>query len=123
MVRKRKQYQIKSYELWDYKRKEGREINLAENQVVELIQAIQGRKYNEDGINPIPELIFLEIDNKVPKQLLEKHIKNGLYINGKKYVRFVRSSSMGRNGTISFIEENLYRPLMRLIYLIIRHDR
>ncbi|HHV25977.1 MAG TPA: hypothetical protein GXX63_02135 [Tissierellia bacterium] len=121
-IRKRKQYQIKSYELWDFNekgelRKEGREINLAENQIVELIQAIKGREYNEDGINPIPELFFLEVGNKIPKEILKEHIKNGLYINNKKYVRLVRSSSMGRNGTISFIEENLYRPMMRLISL------
>lgn len=121
-IRKRKQYKIKSYELWDFNekgelRKEGREINLAENQIVELIQAIKGREYNEDGINPISELFFLEVENKVPKQLLEKHIKNGLYIDGKKYVRLVRSSSMGRNGTIAFIQEDLYIPMMRLISL------
>lgn len=123
MARKRKQYQIKSYNLWDFepetgqKRREGREINIAENQNTELIQAIKKRIYDEDGINPIPELFFLEVDNKVPKEMLKERIKNGLYIDGKKYVRLVRSSSMGRNGTISFIEEGLYEPMMRLISL------
>ena len=121
--RKRKQYQIQSYYFYDFepttgvKRREGREINLAENQIVELIQSIKKREYNEDGINHISELFFLEVGDKVSKVILERHIKNGLYIDDKKYVRLVRSSSMARNGTIAFIEEDLYRPMMRLISL------
>lgn len=122
MARKRRQYQIKNYTMWDFDdagiaTKEGQEINIAENQVIELIQAIKGCKYNEDGINPIPELIFLEVNNKTNRDQLTERIKNGLIVDDYKYNRLIRSSSMARSGTISFVDENIKDELMKLISL------
>jgi len=123
MMRKRRQYQIMSYELYDFemetgeKRHEGREINIAENQVTELIQSLRQRTYNSEGKNELSELIFIEINERLMKDYLSKILKNGVIINNKKYVRFVRSSSMARTGTVAFVEEGLYNEIMELISL------
>src|SRR5690554_1423977 len=107
-MRKRRQYQIKNFNMYDFNDfnftiKSGEEINLAENQITELIQKLKNREYNEDGINFIPELIFVETGNKVDKNHLKNLLIDGVEVidkneienenmNGKKYVRLVRSS-------------------------------
>ena len=132
-MRKRRQYQIKNFNMYDFNDfnftiKSGEEINLAENQITELIQKLKNREYNEDGINFIPELIFVETGNKVDKNHLKNLLVDGVEVidkneienenmNGKKYVRLVRSSSMARNGTIAFIQEDLKDKMMELISL------
>lgn len=120
--RKRRQYQIENYSMYDFNtlniaERQGQEINIAENQITELIMSIKNRSYDEDGVNFIDGLIFLEVGDKVNKTKLKNLLKEGLYIEDKHYVRFIRSSSMARNGTIAFIQDDLYEDMMKLISL------
>lgn len=127
MARKRKQYQINTYKLGDFDKygsiksfKEGTQTGLAENQVTELIQAIKRRRYIKDDFNYIPELIFLNV-KKVKtddqKAKLSSLISQGIEINGKKYQRFVRSTSMARTSKIAFVDEEILNRMELLISL------
>lgn len=127
MARKRKQYQINTYKLGDFdsdgvlkSSKEGVQTGLAENQVTELVQAINKRKYIEDDFNYISELIFLNVEKvRTDKQRIKLAdvITSGLTINGRRYQRFVRSTSMARTSKIAFIDEEIIHEMEKLISL------
>lgn len=127
MARKRRQYQIKTYKLGDFDNfgllklfKEGIQTGLAENQITELIEAIKNRKYIEIDFNYIPELIFLNVKNvktDEQKSKLASLINEGLNIDGKKYQRFVRSTSMARTNKIAFMDEEIIKEMETLISL------
>lgn len=125
-MRKRRQYQTKTYKLSELDEEgkkyvfcEGKETGLAENQVTELIQALKGRNYIEKDFNYIPELVFLDVKNIREKQRakLAWVSRDGIEINGVKYKRFVRSTSMARTSKIAFIKEDLIHKIEELISL------
>lgn len=50
-------------------------------------------------------------------EIREKLYRDGFYVQGKKYVRFKRSSGSSRVGKCLFIREELYEPMMKYSYI------
>ncbi|MGJ7044630.1 RNA dependent RNA polymerase [Thermoanaerobacterium thermosulfurigenes] len=94
-------------------------IQIGENLITELIQAIKHKEYNEYDENFIPELVYLVInDNSEKTQEKLKNIDiNGFEINGIKYKRLGKSPAMTRTGRIAFVDETLKEQLEELIML------
>lgn len=80
------------------------------------------RKYEINGIYRqfSDALINVTFDRKVKtdkgeiktKAIREQLYKDGFCVNGEKYVLYKRSSSKAREGSVLFIKEKLYKPMM-----------
>jgi len=63
----------------------------------------------------LEEVIYLEArHDKAKKELYTDILKNGLVLNGKKYLRFGKSNSQAKDGITVFIQEKLHHDLMQI---------
>lgn len=95
------------------------------NELFKERRRVTRRKKTEENRKRINE-IDKDIDNLlfVPEYVsvvINKHshyrkmIKNGLYVNGKKYVRLLCGAGNARRNTVFFIREDIYEPLDEIL--------
>ncbi|MDQ0496950.1 RNA dependent RNA polymerase [Paenibacillus brasilensis] len=76
-----------------------------------------------DPLVDVPDVIFMlkadQIDEDDPAQLalFERILRDGIYYNGRKYVRSIKSPAMGRTQRTEFIQEEYVADLYRHITL------
>ncbi|NNG66152.1 RNA dependent RNA polymerase [Caldanaerobacter subterraneus] len=120
-MRKREFYTIYQIDLNKLNKQptEQDKIRIGENLVLKLINALKGRPYIEGEENFIPELIYVNITNKMKniEEKIREIDKNGFTINGTTYKRLGKSAAMARTGRIAFVAEELKERLEELIML------
>ena len=73
--------------------------------IAEINKAIEDKIF-------IPELVNVEFTDE---RHYENIVKNGLFVNGKKYVRLLTGAGMARRSTVQFVEEEfgkLLKPIL-----------
>lgn len=60
----------------------------------------------------IPEIANVEFDDPRHYKAI---VKNGLFINGKKFIRLLTGAGMARRSTVQFVEEEFSKELKRII--------
>ncbi|WP_029515595.1 RNA dependent RNA polymerase [Paenibacillus polymyxa] len=76
-----------------------------------------------DPSTDVPDVIFMlkadQIDEDDPSQLafFERMLREGIYYNGRKYVRSIKSPAMGRTQRTEFIQEEYVTDMYRHITL------
>lgn len=139
MVRKRKQYYVSQFNFKDVKEKEGKlyfnvedrqEYPNSENLLYDLIYRIVDRKYDNRTIddngnkvkNTIPEIFIskaygIDEDNEDEVAKYENAVRNGVYIDGIKYIYSQKSASMIRTQKTVFVRADLKDTLEEHIML------
>ena len=126
-------------------RKNGELISIGESQMLKSLQAIKGKKYTTDDINQlfkakrkikasestqesivrlreleqkiddflfIPEIISILVDDT---RHYEKIIRDGLFINNRKFVRLMCSSGQMRRNNVLFIDSKYEKQLKTIL--------
>lgn len=95
----------------------------SENILFNTLYRITGKTYDTDGKNYIDEIFVLNAENISAKEkdgqleLYKQIMREGVYIEGTKYVRFGKSSSMTMRQRTLFIQEDLHDDLKEAITL------
>ena len=94
-----------------------RQISLAENQLVEVIQKYMKRIYKVNQDNFISEIVFLDTERNHNSDKLKSILSNGIIVYERPYAFFGKSSSQSRNGILVFILNNLADKINEYITL------
>ena len=129
----------------DEARRNGELISIGNSQVIDSLNRLKGNKYDQSVVNQLLEekkkiknksssqehavrlrVIGAELDNFlfIPEiiSIVVENIKSynhinerGLFINNKKYVRFLCGAGMARRNTVWFIDAEYEEPLKRIL--------
>lgn len=103
------------------KEKKDIQLNIKEtnygNILIELKNDLEKKNNEIKELNFIKDIIFIEIPSSGDKKEINKNIehiyRNGIIVNGLKYKRWGKSSSMTRHNIIAFMSENIYDDIYK----------
>lgn len=130
MPKKRRQYIIRQYKFQHIQETDegltiesakAKEYPNSENILFNTLYRILDKQYNQDEVaeNRLDELFILKAKDISDNQLalFERVMREGVHVDGQKYVRFGKSSSMAMGQRTLFIREDLHDQLKEYISL------